>query len=258
MRIADISFCKTFSLDNDYNFTGHTHNTFEVNIILGGNMKLSVEEKVIILSSGDMIFWLPNLFHYNRVGTDNFTNLLSIHCELEDFPFSDEKIVYYHLDSQKMMLVNIFINEMQRNGFGNDSPVVPLLEALIKMGFNSAKSPIYSEDSSAKVYKKTMDILNDNIDKMYTIPELARICGVCNTTLKNSFSSHSGMSIKKYYIGLKLNTAKNMLLSGMQVNEVARSLGFSSTSYFSQFFKKQTNMGSKEWILANGRELKYN
>ena len=80
------------------------------------------------------------------------------------------------------------------------------------------------------------------------IPEIAQICGVSERTVKNAFKKQTGKSIKKYYNDLRIQSAKKLLLQGKSTGECAKWLSFSSVSYFSQFFKKNTGMSIREFL----------
>ena len=58
--------------------------------------------------------------------------------------------------------------------------------------------------------------------------------------LKRVFSKFAGMSVHKYFLNLKLNAALKLLQSGKTVTEVTETLNFSSQSYFSSAFKRET------------------
>ena len=256
MRLTDITFCKTFNLDQNYSFSGHTHATYETNIIFSGNMEVTVEGDVIKLSAGDMLVWSPNMFHFNRVACGDTVRFVSVHFSCEDSEINDNTLCYHHFDYEKMAIATAFTEEVQKYGFECKSAAYSLLEALVFMCICDSGSPVLSRDSSATVYSKAAQMMSKNQDKILTIPEMAQSCGVCATTLKSSFKRHSGKSIKKYYCELKLDTAKNLLFSGLTAEETAFKLGFSSPSYFSQFFKKNTGIGVREYInkLKSNRE----
>ena len=50
-----------------------------------------------------------------------------------------------------------------------------------------------------------------------------------------------------YYLELKMNEAKSMLLSNHRVKEVARRLNFSSAAYFSAEFKKRYGISPRSY-----------
>ena len=248
MTLNDISFCKTFDLDEEYSFEGHTHNSCETNIILDGNMEVSVEGAVIKLSKGDMLVWSPNMFHFNYIAAGEQAKLLSIHFSMDNSPFDKSNLFFYHLSLEESAIAEVFINEVNNNGFHTKSAAYPLLEALVYMCVSNSDLPEFSNDSSASIYSKAMEMMTKNQNRILTIPEMAHNCGVCATTLKSSFKRHSGKTIKKYYSELKLETAKKMLIEGETSEEITYKLGFSSASYFSQFFKNNSGMNVREFV----------
>ena len=51
----------------------------------------------------------------------------------------------------------------------------------------------------------------------------------------------------QYFADLRIEEAKNLLQNGMGVNEAADALGFSSASYFSRWFKKETGIAPVQY-----------
>ena len=211
-----------------------------------------------------MIFWGPNVPHYNRMTSEKF-KFISVHFDFDTDILKDKKWIYYHLNNDEMGIVNLFMLEAAKKShkkFGtayislnydgevllDGSAAVSLLEGLILLALGNSNVPEISNKQSAKTFRKAIDYMNKNQNRFLPIPEISKICGVCETTLKNAFKLYSGKSVKKYYTDLKIEMAKNMLTNGNNITEVAFSLGFSSSSYFSQFFKNNTKMTPKEFL----------
>ncbi|MBR5922338.1 MAG: AraC family transcriptional regulator [Clostridia bacterium] len=249
MRLTSISFFRWFSLDDSYNFEGHNHDSYEANIVISGNMEVTVEGKIINLSSGDILFWSPDMFHRNKVGSEKHVEFVSVHFNFDEKPSVEKELVFHHFGRDKMPLVNMFISEAEKSGYLEGSAAIPLLEAIILISRKSSDTPHFFNDSSAQTYGKIIKVMDDNsVATIPSISEMARICGVCETTLKNSFKKHTGKSIKRYYNDLRIQYAKDMLLEGQNASQVAENLQFSSISYFSQFFKKNTGLTVREFL----------
>lgn len=61
--------------------------------------------------------------------------------------------------------------------------------------------------------------------------------------LSNFFSSVEGITIEKYYIALKIEKAKELLVYGeLSLSEIAWKLGYSSVQHLSNQFKKVTGL----------------
>lgn len=61
--------------------------------------------------------------------------------------------------------------------------------------------------------------------------------------LSNLFSETEGITIEKYYISQKIEKAKELLMyDELSLSEIAFRLGYSSTAYLSNQFKKETGL----------------
>ena len=84
--------------------------------------------------------------------------------------------------------------------------------------------------------------MTEKSGEMPGIEEIARACHTSCTGLQNVFRSYSGLSVHRYLMKLKINTAVKLLGQGRSVTETALELGFQSQSHFSNVFKKETGI----------------
>lgn len=89
--------------------------------------------------------------------------------------------------------------------------------------------------------------MKKHLSGMLYIQEIADEIGISVSTLKKVFSEKCGCSVMQYFTNLRVEKAKSLLQSGMGVNEVADALGFSSASYFSRWFKKETSLAPVQY-----------
>lgn len=271
MRVTYVSFFYNFNVNRDHIFEGHNHNTFEANVVLKGELEVTVQNNVIKLTEGDMIFWSADMAHNNRA-LANGTQFIAVHFGLSDDTFLKNNIVFHHLGQDEMSAVKLFMCEAQKssspkNGLADISmnwretgkpkdgtAAISLLESLVLLSMENSHNLQLSEDFSAQIFRRAFGIMNANLNRELSVPEIAKIVGVCQTSLKKAFSRHAGKGVKKYYNELKIEAAKNMLASGKNITETAFALGFSSSSYFSQFFKNNTGVNPKDYLKRN-REL---
>lgn len=234
--------------DNTHIFEGHTHNSYEINIVLKGSLEITVNKNVLKLSAGDMAFWSPMMFHCNRVVSKGYTEFLSIHFNSSNnIPLKDF-ISFYKLEHSNIMLINILIDEMKQNNNKITEAANNLFTALLLRSKKDTRNPEFSENTSALIYRDSVELMTENLDRNLCIPEIARYCGVCETTLKTAFKQYTGKSIKKYYKEFKMQKAKELLIAGKKAKEVAVILGYSSLSYFSQSFKKENGCTLREFF----------
>ena len=85
-----------------------------------------------------------------------------------------------------------------------------------------------------------------------TIDEFSRLVAMCITKLKKSFKGIYGSSIYAYYQKVRMQKAKDLLMSGKySVNETAEAIGYYNTSNFISDFKKQFTFSPGKVAISN-------
>ncbi len=92
-------------------------------------------------------------------------------------------------------------------------------------------------------------ILNQNLSE-YLVDKMNRDYSV----LSKLFSAHEGISIEKYFIGLKVEKVKELVqMRDKTFSEIAYQLGYTSSSHLARQFKSATGMSmgayqkAREW-----------
>lgn len=87
-------------------------------------------------------------------------------------------------------------------------------------------------------------------DPELKIAKLHRLCGISSTYFRQIFHSRFGLSPQEYVTSKRMAHAKSILLSGDfdTIGEVAFSLGYSDSLYFSKVFKKAFGISPSEMI----------
>lgn len=92
-----------------------------------------------------------------------------------------------------------------------------------------------------EMINQAMSMMHSNIDSNISFETLAGDLCLSYSSFRKAFKSHTGMSPNQYFLQLKLNKARAMLLhSGKSVKQIATELGFESVYSFSKLFKAKT------------------
>lgn len=87
--------------------------------------------------------------------------------------------------------------------------------------------------------KFAAQLIRENIDKPYTIVELARKIGVNQTKLKEGFKSIFGETVFGYLQEIRMNKAKHYLSdTSLSIQEISHLLGYQNVANFSIAFKR--------------------
>lgn len=104
-----------------------------------------------------------------------------------------------------------------------------------------------STAADAACFSRAISYLNSNLHNQPSVAEIARFSGVSETGLKRIFEKYAGISVHKYFLKLKIKAAVALLQDGETVSLVAERTGFTSQSYFSKAFKRETGVNPSEY-----------
>ena len=87
--------------------------------------------------------------------------------------------------------------------------------------------------------EKSMYFMNEQIDRIISLQELAAQCGLSLSHYCLVFKKHTSYTPLEYFTRLKIQKACNLLdLTGNNIKKIAHSLGFDDQYYFSRVFTK--------------------
>lgn len=101
----------------------------------------------------------------------------------------------------------------------------------------------YFDRNSVSLIKSIHDLMISDIQKHYTIQELADRFDISPTTLKKNFSSIYGTSIYAYLKTYRIQEAqKKLLRTELSIAEIANAVGYENPAKFSSAFQKECGM----------------
>lgn len=92
--------------------------------------------------------------------------------------------------------------------------------------------------------------LDGCFDKRAELMERLQDMGASEKHLAEIFQTTYGLTPKAYIAGLRLEKAKDCLLHGLSISETTFASGFTSESGFYSFFKQQTGLSPKAFIIS--------
>ena len=118
---------------------------------------------------------------------------------------------------------------------------------LILVQINRAKisngDEIWKPDA---LFLKFLEAVRNNFEKGYSPREFSDMLQTTETKLNEQAKLHAGKTAQNVIYSLVISEAKRLLTyENLSVKEVAFKLGFNDPFYFSNFFKKQTDLSPK-------------
>lgn len=80
-----------------------------------------------------------------------------------------------------------------------------------------------------------------------TLAELARLCGLSRRQLMRAFKASTGLTVQRYVAEVRTELARRWLAEELPVSEVARRLGYGSSTHFATAFRRETGMSPGEY-----------
>lgn len=168
---------------------------------------------------------------------------------MEEFPdvvlvrnvfVADEK---YITASGGTATADLMIHLIERN-YGNDLAI----EVADMMLYNSVREPTAEQKLSLQSrhgirnehLSNAIKMMADNIEHPIPPSEIADEIGISTRQLERIFGRHLNCSPKKYYVDMRLQKARNLLLQTEKpVTEIAFLSGFASSAHFARVYRHQ-------------------
>lgn len=146
-------------------------------------------------------------------------------------------------------LLNLFhgILDKVRNSY-NGYPQIIAGMALQVLGMMNSISLYHEQENDpvARLISKAKFLLQESLEQQVDMEQLVKELPMSYSNFRKAFRKYTGESPYQYHLNLRLNKAKDLLLSTtLNINEVAYQTGFDSVFYFSKLFKKKNGVAPK-------------
>ena len=252
--------------DHDFNFVGETHNFWEISCVLDGTVFVASDSNIFSVTAGHAIIHRPMTFHRLWAGDGDPPKLATISFDAEMNAEINDCV--YELDKTTAAQICDIINHIQEE-FDNDgtaikkqkSPTAQMtvnrLENLVMSLFpnRSPSETIRSSAAGVRKYTEIVRCLTDNINVNLTVDDIARMCNMSPSSVKQTFRQFTGMGVVQFYRRMKMDSAISMLRKGVSVKEISQQLGYTDSNYFSTVFKRVVGVSPTNYISKmNGKE----
>lgn len=125
-----------------------------------------------------------------------------------------------------------------------------IAEATGALAAKAERAPVLARDSRA--VQRVIALMESDLSRAWTVPELAQAAGIPHNRLKQSFRSETGFAVYGYLQERRLCQARSLLLAGKtSVTEAALSVGYGSMSHFTALFRRRFGQTPSE-IMCRG------
>lgn len=221
-------------------------NFYIIGFALSGKATYQIEDKEYDIQAGDSVF-----FHKGQIHTANSQN---------DDPWSFITVAFdISLICGNFYLPNIILHLPQTIGdkfiklnaawSQKNFSYQILCKALLQEILYDILLLIHQRSYDMTLYKRVNDarlFITNNLDKKISIRQLAELTECSESYFRKIFRSVMGISCTQYINQLKIQKAKDMMLTeDYKLMQVAKELGFQNIYYFSTTYKKITGSSPK-------------
>jgi len=247
----------------------HHHDFYECYFFIAGDVTYIVEGKIYSLLPGDIVLVNTKELHqlvinnreisYERIVLwldKSFVGNLSTETTDLEKCFEDSErvnVIRSDLETQQILksILNKLLNLDSYKGIGIDllyrAYIIELLIALNNILFHrNEKFTLEIEKSS--LVDEIIHYINTHLDEEIKLDDLSDQFFISKFHLLRIFKKQSGTTIHKFIVQKKLILAKELILTGMAINQVYEHCGFGDYSNFFRAFKNEYGITPKQYF----------
>lgn len=254
---AHLLYISSAKYTGDWHSTPHTHSCSELFYVTNGSGQFLVEDEFHPVSVHDLVIINPYVRHtetslnsrpmeYIVLGVEGLE--LSVHNQ-QDSRFC---IVSFHgIRDMFLLYLQQMIKEINTRATGYETVCQNLMEILAihlmrQSNFTATLSPVLRNSTS--LCASVRRYMDEHYKESITLDMLAQMFHVSKYHMAHLFTETYKISPINYMLSLRIQEAKQLLqTTDYSLSLISRMLGFSSPSYFSQSFRKQTGTSPQEY-----------
>lgn len=260
-------------IDNGTNpVSHHWHDEIEIIYMIGGSVKVGVNNKtyhiqaddILLISSGDIHYFLPSctaatriVIQFNLAIFDNAASVVSERKEIRPlFDCSKRLSTEWKAEVKKEMENQIkgIVEEYNNKNEGYKLALKARLYDLVVLILRKVPMERLSSEEESR-HREALDRLEnvfkfveDNYLSDITLEQAAKTAGFSVYHFSRFFKSHTGITFGQYLTGFRITKAEWFLMSnGDSITEIAYKCGFNSIKTFNRVFRQLKGCSPSEY-----------
>jgi AraC-like DNA-binding protein len=247
--------------DSAFDFHGESHDFWEIVTVISGEVEIVEDGKVYILGPSQMICHRPNEFH--RIKSAGGTNpnvwiislihkgelpyslgsgIFDLSPEMAEeyatifswiFPFVDKRAHVLETTSEENIKARMGLSRLE--------------VFLLTLSQMEGSDRLLSDRISASEYHDLVRTLRKNIHKNLSLEDLSEIHHISKSYIKKLFRTYAGEGAMTYYNRLRIHEIQALIHEGKSAEDITKLMNFSSVSYLSYYFKRETGTNIREY-----------
>ncbi len=254
----------------------HWHYFVEIIYILEGRAWITLNEKVYVADTEEMIFIQPQVVHSIHTASQGHLRYSVIKFDINSLSLSrgyfprlsglfrqavqEDKypVTFSKKDFETVSLPTFFaicVKEMKDKNYGYDislqcaigSLLIEILRIWRELGF--FPDGAYAMENTYSIHD-ILEYIDEHSSENLKVEELADMCHMSYSYFAKTFHTLYGKSCKQYIEFIRLCKVENLLLfTDYDLNYISSETGFSDCSHLIRIFKRKYTMTPKQYRL---------
>lgn len=253
-QVTGILSAYDFHWDSHFVFHGESHSQWEIVCVQEGQVEVAENENVYLLQPGDLICHAPMEFHRIRSTGETHPHVLVMSFSHEGALPARLSEGVFSLAPQEMEAYGALFAAIQEfhehrltEVYASAQIAFAFCDFLIRLSRKTVRTDSRSCSRGTAEYQLLVRVMTENLNENLSLHQLSLRTGVGISTMKKIFHAYAGMGPKTYYMHLRGSEALRLLRRGETIQQIAESMNYSSTNYFSTCFKKQFGLPPGEY-----------
>ncbi len=241
--------------ENDWLSAPHTHNFTELFYVLDGEGTFTINQDTFPIRKDDFIVVNSTVLHtedsvphaplhYIVIGVDALQLQTENPREYSIHNFKERQ-------SELSFCFMALLKEIRNKDANYEAMIHHYFQILMEYIRREMQITFITDEKKEKVPKACRFIeqyLHDHYKEGITLQTLSELTFMNKHYLAHSFRKHIGVPPMAYLTQIRVREAKFLLeTTDLPLSKIAAMAGFSSQSYFSQVFKKETDLSANEY-----------
>ena len=261
---ARLLYISTAKYGGDWLSVPHTHDCAEMFYVVGGQGNFVVGKETFPVTQGDLVVVNPLVEHtetsfqaqpleYIVLGVDGL--------ELSLLENGDRQFYinhFQHTNGQIKSYLQNMLQEIEHRAPGYEAICQDLLDILmihLMRSSNYSARLIPTANHASKDSATVRRYIDNHFKEPITLDMLATLVHINKYHMAHNFTRDYGISPINYLLNLRLQESRSLLQStNYSMSQIAHIVGFSSSSYFSQIFRKTMGISPSDYRAGIGQK----